>query len=363
MMAISFKSSCSLSSCFISLFRRSYSIIDNPSLPVLAREVTSALKPKDGDVFLDMTFGSGGHTEYLLSSKKDVTVIAMDRDPAAIEKAFEMAKGYPVVPILGKFSDSAKLMNKLGIRKGSLRGIIIDVGPSKLQEDDPKRGFTPFHEEDGPLDMRMDDGPVTAADVLNTLDTEYLAKLIKTYGEERNAKKVAQAVVDARFMMMSISSTKQFCQLLSSIIETSSIVKVFHALRRFVNNELNELDYAIEKMRPYLILDPNTPSNVQDKGFPLEQLDSGVMAVIANQTLEDRIVKDHFSSSVADGEMDPYSQKPINVLESPTTGDMNKVFKKNWIPLEKFVLFPQEDEVLANPRSKASKLRCALRAR
>lgn len=337
----------------------SYQSTASTALPVLAREVTSSLKPRDGDVFLDMTFGNGGHTEYLLSTKKNITVIALDRDPVSIDRAFGYAKNNPVVPILGKFSDAPKLLKKLGIRKGSLRGVIIDVGPSIFQETDAKRGFTPF--QDGNLDMRMDDGPMTAADVLNTLDTDMLAKLLKTYGEERNAKKVAQAVVDARFMMMSLSSTHQFVQLLSSIVDASSITKVFLALRRFVNNELNELSYALEKMREYLILDPKTPS-VIDRKFPIDELESGVMAVVTSERLEDTIVKDHFLASVLSN-ASPYTQKAINELETPTADEIKDILTKNWIPLEKYVLFPEEDEILTNPRSKSSKLRCALRAR
>ena len=339
---------------------RNLSTSTAPSLPVLAREVTSSLKPKDGDVFLDMTFGCGGHTEFLLSSKKNITVIAMDRDPVAIEKAFELAKSKPVIPLLGKFSDAPNLMKRLGMRKGSLRGIIIDVGPSKTQEEDPKRGFTPYHE--GNLDMRMDDGPVTAADVLNTLDTDALAKLFKTYGEEKNAKKIAQTVVDARFMMMSLTSTKQLAQLLSSVVETSAIIKVFSALRRFVNNELNELVYGIEKMREYLILDPKTPQ-VIDKKYPIEELDSGVMSVITSDKIEDSIVKDQFAASASSSVPSPYTQKPINFLEKPSDEDVKETLTKNWVPLEKFVLFAQEDEILSNPRSKSSKLRCAVRIR
>lgn len=329
------------------------------ALPVLAREVTSSLKPRDGDVFLDMTFGNGGHTEFLLSSNKNITVVALDRDPAAIDKAFQYAKSNPVVPLLGKFSDAPQLLEKLGVNKGTLKGIIIDVGPSAIQETDPRRGFDPLHE--GNLDMRMDDGPVTAADVLNTLDSDMLAKLLKTYGEERNAKKIAQSVVDARFMMMSITSTHQFVKLLSTIVDSSSVTKVFHALRRFVNNELNELNYALVTMREYLKLDPDTPS-VIDRKLSIEDLDSGVMAVITSEKLEDQIVKDHFAASVSTSQS-PYTQKSINLLETPTKEEMKDVLTKNWLPLEKYVLFPEEDEILTNPRSKSSKLRCALRAR
>ena len=345
-------------------------------LPVLAREVSAALKPQDGHVFLDMTFGSGGHTRTLLGSRADIKVIAMDRDPVAYEKAVALARetDFRVLPLLARFSEAPDLLRQIGVRPGQLNGVILDVGASVDQLQDASRGFNASLE--GPLDMRMDGtrfpGMATAADVINTLDTDALTKVLRSYGESKKARKIAQAIVDARFMMLSIKTTSQLVQLVTSIVSsvdwgdrspqpTTVCDNVFRALRLFVNNELNELNYAIEKMREFLVLDPKILKVPKvDKEF-LEDISSGVLAVLCTNPMEDRIVKDHVMLRSHEDPDDPYTSKSVNYLESPTEKEMQRLMDRKWLPLEKFVLFPSEEEILTNPTGKATRLRCAMR--
>lgn len=347
-------------------------------LPVFASEVCSMLQPKDGQVFLDMTFGGGGHTRHLLSLKKDIHVIALDRDPEAHVRAIELSKVSQnrVIPVLGRFSEAPQHLEALGVKKGTLSGIIMDLGASSHQMETPGRGFGLAR--DAPLDMRMDKdrfpNQPTAADVINTLDSDALANIFKSYGDERYAKKIARAIVDSRFMMHSIKTTKQLTQLVSSIVDTehrfdavgresSPATKVFQALRIFVNNELNELDYAIQKMREYLHLDPRSAQlDLKDKTLiENERLSSGIMAIISFHSLEDSIVKNHFNTLLFGEETNPYKQRPWNSMEVATKQEIDKVSRRKWLPLKKFVLFPTEVEILTNPKSRSAKLRCAMR--
>lgn len=348
------------------------------NLPVLPREVASALRPRDGQLYLDMTFGAGGHTRTLLASKADIKVIALDRDPVAYEKAVQLAQetDFRVLPLLGRFSDAPELLKEIGVRKGQLSGIIMDIGPSVDQLEDANRGFNPNLE--GPLDMRMDGqrlpGMATAADVINTLDTDSLTKVLKAYGENKYARKIAQSIVDARFMMLSIKTTTQLVQLVSSIVAndvrlevegrpSAAATNVFRSLRMFVNNELNEIDYAIEKMRQFLVLDPKVRNVSKLGSMTAEEMgvSGGVMVVLCSNALEDRIVKDHVLLSYQQDDNDPYTQKGFNYLESPTDTEIRKQLERKWLPLEKFVLFPSEEEILTNPTGKTTRLRCAMR--
>lgn len=325
-----------------------------------------------------MTFGAGGHTKTLLASNADIKVIALDRDPVAYEKAVELARetDFRVLPLLGRFSDAPDLLKKIAIRHGQLNGIIMDVGPSVDQLEDPRRGFN--INVDAPLDMRMDGSRLphmaTAGDVINTLDTDSLAKIFKLYGESKIGRKLAQAVVDARFMMMSIKSTIQLVQLISSIsagevrmdVEgrpSSAATAVFQALRIFVNNELNEINYALAKMREFLVFDPKIMQIPKVDKKMVEELEvaGGVLAILCSSPLEDRIVKDHVLMRAHEDPEDPYTQKAINYLEQPSENELQRLSDRKWLPLEKFVLFPGEEEILTNPTGKTTRLRCAMR--
>ncbi|KAH6925042.1 hypothetical protein HPB50_027400 [Hyalomma asiaticum] len=282
--------------------------------PVMLQEVIESLGIQDEQTFIDLTFGAGGHTKAILAAAKHVRVFALDRDPLAFRRAQEMAKQYPagqLVPLLGRFSELGPLLKKHGVLPGHLDGALIDCGCSSMQMDDPQRGFGLARQ--GPLDMRMDaarqgcvhllfvtpmslflrahvsrfpDEP-TAADIVNSLDYDSLVKVLKLYGEEKRAKKVAQAIVDSRFLMKSLRTTSELAHIVEVALDDTTpnvdslgrpshpATKTFMALRILVNNELNELNWAMGLLQRWL--------------RPM-----GRLAVLSFHSLEDRIVKRHF---------------------------------------------------------------------
>ncbi|RWS30184.1 putative methyltransferase-like protein 15 [Leptotrombidium deliense] len=346
-------------------------------IPILAKKITDYLAPKDGDKFIDLTFGGGGHSRYLLSRNKDITIFALDRDPVAYKKATALSATFKgrIVPMLGKFSDLPKLLDEHNVEKGMINGAIMDLGASSMQYDDSVRGFS--ISADGPLDMRMDGNKnpnvATADDVINTLDAHSLAKIFKVYGEERLATKYANVIVDSRFMLKRIRTTKELAQLIAAATSESSkdslgrhahpATKVFLALRIFVNNELNELNYALTKIREYLCLDAN--EKLRERTVDDEEIKdnkSGKIAVLSFHSLEDRLVKRHFTGiDIDDPISQSISQKITNRFNSPTLEEVNEFVSRKWLPINKHVITPEEEEILANPRSRSAKLRIALR--
>lgn len=347
--------------------------------PVMCREIMQALRPEDGQVFIDMTFGGGGHTKQLLATNKKIKIFALDRDPIAYQKAVVLSEsklvavnGQKIIPLLGRFSEFPDLMHSHGVGPDSVDGIIMDLGASSMQFDDYRRGFSLSN--DGPLDMRMDgkrfESMPTAADVVNTLNANHLAKVFKIYGEERYAMKFAQTIVDSRFLMKRLSSTRELANLIAGVTSgrqafdslgrnQHSATKVFQALRIFVNNEINELNYAMEKVRLYLrpTLNPNVIESKDDIDN-YSQIDGGVIAVLSFHSLEDKIVKRHLTGA----ESNHNSQtKDFSSLELPEEYDVNRVMKKKWKMISKKVMTPTEEEVLDNPRSRSAKLRLAVR--
>ena len=230
-------------------------------VPVMAGEVLSMLEPKDNSKFLDLTFGAGGHTRQLLGSANHVTVYALDRDPLAYELAIELASktsNGEVFPLLGKFSDLPNLLSEAE-QTNFFDGIIIDCGCSSMQFDIKDRGFS--LSKNGPLDMRMDQNRLenqpSAADILAHIDETSLARVLKTYGEEKQAKKIARAIIEARYLFSSLKTTQELAQLVENACSdttrtdklnrpTHVATKTFQALRILINDELNELDYAIK---------------------------------------------------------------------------------------------------------------------
>ncbi|XP_060015471.1 12S rRNA N4-methylcytidine (m4C) methyltransferase isoform X2 [Lagenorhynchus albirostris] len=188
-------------------------------IPVMVDEVVRCLAPQKRQFFLDMTFGSGGHTRAILQKESDITLYALDRDPTAYAIAEQLSELYPkqIRAILGQFSQAEALLMKAGVQPGTLDGVLLDLGCSSMQLDAPERGFS--LRKDGPLDMRMDgdrypDMP-TAADVVNALDQQALASILRTYGEEKHAKKIASAIVQAR-SIYPITRTQQLASIVAA---------------------------------------------------------------------------------------------------------------------------------------------------
>lgn len=351
-------------------------------VPVMATEITRLLRPQDGKVYIDMTFGAGGHTRRLLDTNKSITVIAVDRDPVAYLKAQELASevaiksskfnlNQKVIPVHGKFSTVMRQIHLSGILYGSVNGVIFDLGASSMQFDDPKRGFS--ISADGPLDMRMDTSnrsEITAEDVVNNLSQASLAKIIRIYGEERRSRKLSEAIVDARTLLGRIRTTRELVRVVESVASpsldalgrpTSGATKLFQAIRIFVNNELNELNYALDKVRDFLI---PTSITTNSAGEDIIHEPYGIAAVLTFHSLEDRIVKRHFQSIDVDEPAFKSLTQHDRIRTNAVTCDkeIEKINKyKNWWPLLKHVDSPSDTEVAANARSRSAKLRAALR--
>ncbi|XP_054713147.1 probable methyltransferase-like protein 15 homolog [Uloborus diversus] len=325
-------------------------------VPVMPKEIIEALQPKDGQVFIDMTFGAGGHSSHLLNTAK-IKLYCLDRDPVAYEKAQSLAKSCPsVTPILGRFSQMESLLKDVGVKPNSVDGILIDAGCSSMQLDSAERGFS--FNKNGRLDMRMDcdryPNQATAADVLNTLDVQSLAKILKVYGEERHAKKIARALFDARFMLKTINTTHELANLVESILGREQrfdklnrpvhvATKVFQALRIFVNDELNELNYGMQMA--HMFLKPG-----------------GRVATLAFHSLEDRIFKRHIMGIDIDEPISHgFSQKYHNSVIWHPLEVVQAVCANKWTSMYKHVLKPSLEEVNANPRSRSARLRAAIK--
>ncbi|XP_029353957.1 12S rRNA N(4)-cytidine methyltransferase METTL15 [Echeneis naucrates] len=330
-----------------------------PHTPVMLKEVLHYLNVQPGQVVLDMTFGGGGHTKAIMNMVPEVTVLALDRDPTAISLAQQLDKEHSgrVKPILGRFSEVEALLSNMNVQPGSIDAVLLDAGCSSMQMDQPERGFS--LSKDGPLDMRMDgerylDMPC-AADVVNTLDQQALASILTAYGEERHARKIASAIVEAR-RVNPITRTQQLASIVAGALPAAVAyarkdrlhrpahvaTKTFQALRILVNDELNELH----------------------KGLLAAQValrSGGRLCVITFHSLEDRLVKrflrgdemsnlDHYHFS-------PRKQGPRRAkLEEEGDGGM-----VHWLPLSKKVIAPEKDSIKDNPRGRSAKLRVALR--
>jgi 16S rRNA (cytosine1402-N4)-methyltransferase len=243
--------------------------------PVLLEETVSVLAPLAGKIIVDGTLGGGGHSEALLAG--GATVIGIDQDPAALDFAGKRLAdfGDRFQAVHGTFANAAALLDGIGI--GLIDGALLDLGVSSHQLDTPERGFS--FQTDGPLDMRLNPtGPITAADLVNTLSGEQLERIFREYGEEPNARKVAVKLTRER-MVKPFVTTLELAEAVESVIPrrsgTHPATRVFQALRIAVNRELDALEQGLEQLTARLV-------------------PGGVFAVIAFHSLEDRIVKTFF---------------------------------------------------------------------
>jgi 16S rRNA (cytosine1402-N4)-methyltransferase len=296
-------------------------------IPVLLAEVIAALAPRDGGVYLDGTFGRGGYSEALLRSAS-CRVIALDRDPAAIRQGGALQALYAerLTLIEGRFGEMEEVLRRHGFE--GLAGITLDLGVSSMQLDDAERGFS--FRADGPLDMRMERTGRSAADLVNTASEEELTAIIRDFGEERFARRIARAIIAAR----PLSRTGELAAILRRIVPESGGIdpatRTFQALRIAVNDELGELDrglLAAERM-----LEPG-----------------GRLAVVAFQSLEDRRVKSflRLRSAAAPGTS---RHLPREARRAPS---FRLIDRKG--------VTPRGEEIARNPRARSARLRAAER--
>lgn len=329
-------------------------------IPVMGPEVLENLQIEGNGLFIDMTFGAGGHSRSILDAAPHVRLIALDRDEDAHLLALELAEEYPdrVIPLLGRFSELPTLLQEHNIAPGTVDGMLFDFGCSSMQFDRAERGFA--ISKNGPLDMRMDknrfaDQP-SAADVLARIEEPDLARILKVYGEEKNAKKIARAIVDMRYSLRRLETTKELADLIASCFVDDFRVdklgrpahiatKTFQALRIFVNDELNEINYAMIVAGHFLRI-------------------KGRLVTLTFHSLEDTIVKRHMMGHLIGGGQ-VANPLPLKYCSHAVVEDVHELvtslMESNWHQLHKHVLTPSTEEVETNPRSRSAKLRAALR--
>ena len=308
----------------------------------------------------------------------------MDRDPAAYFKAIEIAKhDSRVFPMIGKFSDIKKLFLQNKIEPSTVDGIIVDLGLSNLQLNDKKRGFRLTSES--LLDMRMDGNrcsdSITASEVINLLDQENLEKIFRLYGDEKNSCKYSDMIVDSRYLLKEIRSTSELAYLISSInsgslldkdqyINNHSATKIFLALRMFVNNELNELNYLLEAVSKYLKKDEKLINDYDDYEFTdkqiakrIDEYDVGKLAIISFDEQEDTIVKAHFNNLINNTtEVKNYLKfRAKSFVNEDLETNLKKIKNRRYLPLRRSVIKPTTEEKKINLRAVSAKLRIAAR--
>ena len=214
---------------------------------VLLDEVLKHLAPKDGEIYLDATFGGGGYSKAILEAA-GCKVYAIDRDESAKKFAEKLEKKFPknFVFLPGKFSESEKLLAEKNVTE--LDAIVFDLGVSSMQFDEKDRGFS--FDSDAKLDMRMDqNNPLSAFEAVNELDEKELAKIIKEFGEEPKAKLIARKIVQTR-KNKTITSCRELADIVRSLyfgyFKTDPATRTFQAFRIFVNQELEELKIALQ---------------------------------------------------------------------------------------------------------------------
>jgi len=299
---------------------------------VLLSEAVEALAIRADGIYVDGTFGRGGHSALILKQLgSEGRLIALDKDPAAIAAGRRWSDARFSLVHSG-FEQLAQVLRELEVEK--VDGVLLDLGVSSPQLDEAARGFS--FRFDAPLDMRMDtsSGP-TAAEWLATVDEGLLGEVIREYGEERFAKQIARAVVAAR-AVAPIETTRQLVELVGKPVRTreagqNPATRTFQAIRIYLNRELEELEGILPECVTHL-------------------KPGGRLAVISFHSLEDRIVK-HFMRDMAEGDKLPRNV-PIRASEVPP-GRMRLVGK---------AVRASAAEVEANPRSRSAVLRVAERS-
>ena len=220
-------------------------------LPVMLAEVLRTLAPRDGATYLDGTFGGGGYAEAILRAAPRCTLFAIDRDPDAIARGAALAARFPgrLHLLEGRFGDMLSLLAEAGV--SALDGVVLDLGVSSFQLDEPERGFS--FRFNGPLDMRMAKAGNSAQDIVNSMPESELADLLFDLGEERHARRIARAIVAAR-REEPIATTGRLAEIVRAAAprDPSGLdraTRSFQALRIAVNDELGEVERGLARRR------------------------------------------------------------------------------------------------------------------
>lgn len=302
--------------------------------PVMLDPVVHALAPLNGGVYVDGTLGGGGYARAILGAA-NCRVIGVDRDPAAIRSARQWAPAYGgrLSIVEAAYSGMEEVCAAAGVAPGGLDGVVLDLGVSSVQLDHGERGFS--FSQDGPLDMRMSGAGASARDVVANAPEDLLANILYDYGEEKQSRKIARAIVKARE-----DAPIETTGALASIIERAAgsrggsrihpATRSFQALRIFVNDELGELARGLAAAER--LLRP-----------------SGRLVVVSFHSLEDRIVKTFLNAAAG---KDGGGSRHLPAPESaPPTFRL----------LHSKPETPDADEIASNPRARSAKLRAAIR--
>ena len=293
-------------------------------VPVLADQVVTAISAATPRVVLDATFGGGGHTRALLAAMPALRVIAIDRDPDASMAASD-------VPGVSLHAVNFRFLEAVLVKEGvdELDGAVFDFGVSSHQLDVGERGFS--YRSPGPLDMRMGpDAGFDASHLVNEAERSELVRIIRTYGEERFAGRIADAIVRAR----PLGDTAELAEVIAGAVPARArdhghpARRTFQALRIAVNDELAAIDAALD-----------AALRVLRRG--------GRIAVISYHSLEDRIVKHRFATGAVGCTCPP--DLPVCICEA--AAELRLVPRK--------AIKPGEDEIARNPRARSARLRVA----
>jgi 16S rRNA (cytosine1402-N4)-methyltransferase len=302
---------------------------------VLLPQVLQALAPRDGERFLDGTFGAGGYSQAILTAAPGTRVLGIDRDPVALAPGQALAAQFigRLQLIQGRFGELDGLAAAAGF--APVDGVVLDVGVSSMQLDDPARGFS--FQGDGPLDMRMSlEGP-SAADVVNGASEEKLADILFHLGDERSSRGIARAIV-ARRKQRPFIRTSELAQLAARVLGRERIggrhaaTRTFQALRIYVNDELGELARGLSAAERLLA-------------------PGGRLVVVSFHSLEDRLVKQFLRDRAAPEEQGSRHLPPQSGGRPPPSFRF-----LNHRPVS-----PTDKEIAANPRASSAKLRAAVR--
>ncbi len=296
--------------------------------PVLLDETLNALHIQPNGLYLDGTAGGGGHSSAIASRLTTGRLIALDQDPDAIAQCTARLRDLPATVIRENFRHLDRALDRVGVEK--VDGILLDIGVSSHQLDEPSRGFSYHH--DAPLDMRMSQQGPTAADLLRDLPEQELSDIFFRYGEEKFSRRIAAAIV-ARRQTQPLTTTEELAELIKNAYPAAArreghpARRVFQALRIAVNGELDclsdALDIAFDRLKA-----------------------GGRLAIITFHSLEDRMVKQRFAA-LCQGCVCP---KEFPVCVCGRTPSARLILKR---PAE-----ASPEELAQNPRSRSAKLRC-----
>ncbi|MEM9500699.1 MAG: 16S rRNA (cytosine(1402)-N(4))-methyltransferase RsmH [Pseudomonadota bacterium] len=299
-----------------------------PHIPVLLDEVVAALAPREFMSIVDATFGAGGYSTALLEA--GARVYAFDRDPGAIREGAALVERFNGKLSLHqqRFAAMADELNALGVPV--VDAVVMDIGVSSMQLDQGERGFA--FSQDGPLDMRMSQDGESAADFLNSADEAAIADVLYEYGEERQSRRVARAIVAAR----PLETTGDLARVVRKALghkphdKKDPATRTFQAVRIHVNDELGELRAGLAAAETLL-------------------REGGVLAVVSFHSLEDRIVKRFLKEASGAGRAVSRHLPGEIPGPPPTFAQVSKAIR------------PSEEEIARNPRARSSILRHATR--